>query len=324
MTIIRVSKQRGEFSVLPKAAINDSDLSWEARGVLLYLLEKPDGWQVKAWDLVRRGPAKEAKIRRILAELENAGYIRRERYNQPDGTFRWTSVVYETPRPPGTISPYCENRSMVEALPPYLSFPHVGEPFMANPHVENHQIYQYPLATTTLSTTSRNNTNTTNRRARAKRGDDNTNSGNNNSSVNNNSGHNTSGDNTMIESSSQTGSDGGGGGEFPTHQRQFEDSPGEFWNEELEAARSAVALQYLLSAAPDFAGARRFVSENDPEQVARWALYVLHMAHGDIRNPAGLIHKRVSAGDWPELPGELLDRFHTDVAAEMGVEEVEL
>ena len=64
--IIRTVKQHGDFAILPKAALNDENLSWEARGVLSYLLEKPDGWQVYQSDLVKRGPAQDFKVRRII------------------------------------------------------------------------------------------------------------------------------------------------------------------------------------------------------------------------------------------------------------------
>ena len=64
--IIRTRKEHGDFAVLPKQALNDDRLSWEARGVLAYLLEKPDGWQVYQSDLVKRGPAEDHIVRRIL------------------------------------------------------------------------------------------------------------------------------------------------------------------------------------------------------------------------------------------------------------------
>lgn len=135
MSIIRIHKDRGEFSVLPKAAVNDTALSWEARGMLAYLLDKPDNWQVRFENLVKGSPAGEDKTRRILRELEQAGYIVRRRLNSPDGTFTWESEVYETPQPSA------ENRHMVEPQPS-AGLPHVVKPSMVKPHVVNRQIYE--------------------------------------------------------------------------------------------------------------------------------------------------------------------------------------
>ena len=95
MSIIRVKKDRNYFAASNKP-FNDKQLSWEARGVMGYLLSKPDEWQVRFYDLVQQGPAGEHKIRRILKELEELGYMERERIKLSDGKFDWITTVYET------------------------------------------------------------------------------------------------------------------------------------------------------------------------------------------------------------------------------------
>ncbi len=139
--IIRTVKQHGEFAILPKTPINDKTLSWEARGLLSYLLEKPDGWEISLANLVNNGPAEEYKIRRMLGELKRAGYVRRIRIRIESGTFRWTTQIYETPQQ--VVSPHSENHYMVDQ--PHSDYPHVAEPHVADPHVENREIYQYPI-----------------------------------------------------------------------------------------------------------------------------------------------------------------------------------
>ena len=96
MTVIRVKKDKNFFAA-SNVPFNDENLSWEARGVMGYLLSKPDDWQVRFVDLVKRGPAGGHKIRRILKELEDNGYLYRERFQTEAGTFDWVSTVYETP-----------------------------------------------------------------------------------------------------------------------------------------------------------------------------------------------------------------------------------
>jgi hypothetical protein len=94
--IERIPKERN-FTVLDNHLLTEKQLSWEARGLLCYLLSKPDDWQVRLYDLVRRGPAGEHKIRRILRELEDAGHLRRRRFRRSDGRFEWITMVYERP-----------------------------------------------------------------------------------------------------------------------------------------------------------------------------------------------------------------------------------
>src|SRR5574340_412573 len=96
ITILRLPKKDKYFKVA-NSVFNDENLSWEARGVMGYLLSKPDNWQLRVVDLERRGPAGQDKIRRILRELEAAGYLRRERFRRRDGTFGWFILIFEHP-----------------------------------------------------------------------------------------------------------------------------------------------------------------------------------------------------------------------------------
>ena len=96
MSIIRVKKDKNYFAASNKP-FNDKKLSWEARGVMGYLLSKPDEWQVRFSDLTNQGDAKRFKMRRILKELEDCKYLTRQRIKKDDGTFDWLSTVHETP-----------------------------------------------------------------------------------------------------------------------------------------------------------------------------------------------------------------------------------
>ena len=102
MSVIRVVKDKNFFAA-SNEPFNDERLSWEARGVMGYLLSKPDDWVVRFFDLIKRGPAGEHKVRRILKELEDTGYLVRDIYRTEAGTFDWISTVYESstiPRKP--------------------------------------------------------------------------------------------------------------------------------------------------------------------------------------------------------------------------------
>jgi len=94
--IVRVRKDARYF-VASNIPFNDERLSWEARGVMGYLLSKPDDWQTRMADLVNKGPAKMKAIRRILAELRAAGYMSRKRVSVAHGHFSWITTIYESP-----------------------------------------------------------------------------------------------------------------------------------------------------------------------------------------------------------------------------------
>jgi hypothetical protein len=85
----------GSFTILDNSLLTDARLSWEARGLLAYLLSKPDTWGVRSYDLERNGPAGKQKIRRLLKELVEAGYMLREPTKLSDGTFTWRTLVFE-------------------------------------------------------------------------------------------------------------------------------------------------------------------------------------------------------------------------------------
>lgn len=99
MGIIRVKKGRGaaRYFVAANEPFTNRAVSWEARGLLAYLLSRPDGWTIQNADLLRQGPAGRDKLSRMLRELKEAGYLVRTRYQNEDGTFSWESFVFESP-----------------------------------------------------------------------------------------------------------------------------------------------------------------------------------------------------------------------------------
>lgn len=75
------------YTVVPNSLAQDADLSWKARGLLLYLLSLPDDWQVRNSDLYRRASDGKHATKSGLEELEAAGYLYREEVRSKDGTF---------------------------------------------------------------------------------------------------------------------------------------------------------------------------------------------------------------------------------------------
>ena len=86
-TIIRAPR-RHRFVVMDQRAVEDDRLSWAARGLLCYLLSRPDDWKVLVNDLRKRGNLGRDGIYRLLRELRTVGYARFQRLRDKHGRIR--------------------------------------------------------------------------------------------------------------------------------------------------------------------------------------------------------------------------------------------
>lgn len=103
MTIVRAPRPEGNFYILDKAISEDPRLSWAARGLLVYLLGKPDHWRVSRQALVNETagtvkPAGREAIASLIAELVAAGYCAHRQLRNADGTHGLVEyAISETP-----------------------------------------------------------------------------------------------------------------------------------------------------------------------------------------------------------------------------------
>lgn len=98
-SLIVRSSLKDNFSVLPNELINDDRLSTEHLGLLVYLLSKPNDWQVRVKQLQNRFDMGRDKTRRILATLEQYGYVSRD-IVRTEGKFSETRyIVMDSPEP---------------------------------------------------------------------------------------------------------------------------------------------------------------------------------------------------------------------------------
>lgn len=83
---------QNRYFLLLRATAQDTRLSFEARGVLTYLLSKPDDWQLQIDDLMREGDIGRNRVYRLLKELTGAGYL--QRGFERDDKMRVRGVLY--------------------------------------------------------------------------------------------------------------------------------------------------------------------------------------------------------------------------------------
>ncbi|MGG2460518.1 hypothetical protein ACO0M4_11960 [Streptomyces sp. RGM 3693] len=95
MTILRRHLSTG-FTVLPTATIEDSRLSFRARGILAFLLAKPDNWKVRSESIAAAGQEGRDAVRKALRELRTYGYYRVVTERLDDGTLVRVTEVHDT------------------------------------------------------------------------------------------------------------------------------------------------------------------------------------------------------------------------------------
>jgi DnaD/phage-associated family protein len=98
MAIVRTRKRENPFVQIDKRFIErDEALSWKAKGIQTYLLSRPDGWEIKFADLVKRAKDSRDGLATGLQELEAAGYISKSQEREGGKFGQVTYTVYERP-----------------------------------------------------------------------------------------------------------------------------------------------------------------------------------------------------------------------------------
>lgn len=98
MSIIRSPRPESGFLLVSHTVVRDRKLTLRARGLLALLLSFPDNWKTSSEHLVRIVPEGRDAVRTALAELEGAGYLRREKRQDEAGRWRTETYVYDLPQ----------------------------------------------------------------------------------------------------------------------------------------------------------------------------------------------------------------------------------
>lgn len=140
-TIFRVASRHKPYSQLGNAMIRDNRLSFEARGVLSYILSFPSNWQFGLHWLCRETHLGRDKARRIVKELVAVGYCQRGRIRNPDGRLgRYEYVFTDEPEIIDGSAPPAPEKPSVDATGVNTTdgftgagSPVTGQPALANP-----------------------------------------------------------------------------------------------------------------------------------------------------------------------------------------------
>ncbi|URZ01258.1 hypothetical protein [Clostridium felsineum] len=100
MAVIRVEHNKeNPYSIINKIGLNDERLYFKAKGILAYLLSKPDDWTCQVSEFQQHTVDGRDSIYNGLRELKKYGYlIKRPIKDSVNKITRWEEILYETPR----------------------------------------------------------------------------------------------------------------------------------------------------------------------------------------------------------------------------------
>lgn len=139
--MVKIRKQyTHNFTLIDNGILDNEKLSWKAKGLFCYLWRQPDDWEYYESEVVKHSTDGIAALKSGLKELEEAGYLHRERARekgQLKGTV-WNLTEHPTKKPPMLENPMLE------------------KPMLEKPTLENQT-----LPSTNLTNTNNTNNSTT-------------------------------------------------------------------------------------------------------------------------------------------------------------------
>ena len=97
--VIRVQRKPSNFVMMDKGFLENPNLSWKSKGILAYLLSKPDNWKVVARDLVNHATDGKSAVYSGLNELKLQGHYKKYSVRDNEGRriSHWEGTISEVP-----------------------------------------------------------------------------------------------------------------------------------------------------------------------------------------------------------------------------------
>lgn len=105
-TILHIERKKREFTQIDNGVLEDPSLSFKSKGLIAYLLSKPDDWVPQIQDLINHSTDGRAAIYSALKELRLAGYAKLQTIRDEKGRIcskiwrirEWSGNKQETPK----------------------------------------------------------------------------------------------------------------------------------------------------------------------------------------------------------------------------------
>jgi hypothetical protein len=157
LTIV-TRKRSSNFAIIPNEVAEDARLSFDARGLLCYLLAKPHDWKVNVMDIQREGKIGRDKAYNLIRELRETGYIEVDEQRDARGQIMGRNyIVYDCaivsmlplPENPDVVKPLPEKPELAGPLPenPDSGFTASGKHGRINKNPENTKTHSPPTPT---------------------------------------------------------------------------------------------------------------------------------------------------------------------------------
>lgn len=141
MATFRVFKESGEFVTVHKAFIHDASIGWKAKGILLYLLSRPNDWKIYETELIKHTSDGLSSLKSGIKQLEEAGYIKRVRKRDDKGRMQgYDYEVYEQPNHMRKSNVVNENDNSIHMRKSNVGKSNNGKPTLENPTMENRML----------------------------------------------------------------------------------------------------------------------------------------------------------------------------------------
>lgn len=139
MATMRIVKNN-HFSIVSNAIIRDTNLSLKARGLFILMLSLPERWEFSVKGLSKIAGEGLDAIRSGLHELEEQGYLSRQRKRNAEGKLGdMEYILYEEPQKPKAEAPTEETSTVVE---PMQEIPTQAESTQINKDINNNRLNQ--------------------------------------------------------------------------------------------------------------------------------------------------------------------------------------
>lgn len=108
------------FGVAPNELLNDPDISFKAKGLYTFMQSKPDNWDFAVARIMKQTKDGRDGVSSGLKELEQAGYLKRNKFQDKNGQWDVEYVLYShrngftVTANPKTEKPTTENPSIKE------------------------------------------------------------------------------------------------------------------------------------------------------------------------------------------------------------------
>ncbi|GIP25033.1 hypothetical protein J23TS9_01630 [Paenibacillus sp. J23TS9] len=136
----KAGKDPPPFTRIDNSMLHDERLSFKARGLLAYMLSKPDTFRFYLDELIKHTTEKKDSIRTGMKELEQLGYVNRYPVKNERGKIMsWELDIFESPSlRPESGFPVVENPTLVtngyiltndKRFNKYIAFENIENPY---------------------------------------------------------------------------------------------------------------------------------------------------------------------------------------------------